>query len=792
MAESLFFCHDIIRVGDYIMKPELLSPAGDMDALKAGIYGGCDAIYMGGSRYSARAYATNFTDDDLKKSIDYAHTYGVRTYITINTLLKDRELKDAYEYAIKVWNMGADAIIIQDPGLIYLLSTYNHEIELHASTQMTVHNSLSALYYKEKGLKRIVFSRELSLEEIKEISEIAETEVFIHGALCVCYSGKCLMSSMLSSRSGNRGRCAQNCRMEYTLLDEKGESIARGYLISPKDLSTMDILSKVTDTGTASLKIEGRMKRKEYVYKTVHEYRKALNGEKGDISSVAQIFNREGFTDAFLLKNHGIDFVAKDSPKNSGILSGTVNKGAILLKTPLNTGDGLKCNDSGFIVTKIVRNGESVKSAGIGDRVTVFPKNYKEGYTLYRTSDTELLKLIEKNLNERFPKRIPMDIECTFIPGKALVLKALFNGMELEVMGDTVEESVNNPLDRERLTELLMKTGDTPFEVENVVFRDFSPGFLRVSKINEARRNLQDMAFKKLSETDRNEKPSDFENASINESDNYEKSEIRVMTLTMKDQLKAFEENETENIIPAFYPFHRSENALKKQDVRKYDEKGLEYYIRCPEILRSELSDVTGFIEGLKNVSGIITDNPALITHFKNHERIMLIGDYKLNITNSIGLKLYDDLKFFTPSVELDRNELKNLDLKDMAVVSVYGKTEMMVSEYCPIGAFRGGRKTDVPCSVPCVKEDFVLKDIKGEKFTLLTDNSCRCYIYNSKAVNNMDKIRELRAFGYISFRCDLTDETYEETTEIIKDFLLEDKTQDREFTRGHYKRGVE
>lgn len=203
-------------------KIELLAPAGSMESLIAAINNGADAIYLGGNKFSARAYASNFDNETMMKAVDYAHSYNVKVYVTINTILKQSELKEALKYAGYLYEIGVDAIIIQDLGLVKLIRDVYPDFELHASTQMTIHNAEGALYFREKGMQRIVLSRELTVDEIKYISKDLgiETEIFVHGALCVCYSGQCLMSSMIGGRSGNRGRCAQPCRMQYTLKGE--------------------------------------------------------------------------------------------------------------------------------------------------------------------------------------------------------------------------------------------------------------------------------------------------------------------------------------------------------------------------------------------------------------------------------------------------------------------------------------------------------------------------------------------------------------------------------------------
>lgn len=242
-------------------KLEVLAPAGSMESLYAAINKGADAVYLGGNKFSARAYASNFDNENMQKAIDYAHSYGVKIYVTINTILKENEIEEAVRYVGYLYEIGADALIIQDLGLFKRIKEEYPDLELHASTQMTIHNGEAAIYFKEKGFHRVVLSREMTIDEIKYISTdlMIETEMFVHGAICVSYSGQCLMSSIIGGRSGNRGRCAQPCRMEYTLKGEKsGEQ--KGHLLSPKDMCTIDDIKDIVESGTHSLKIEGRMK----------------------------------------------------------------------------------------------------------------------------------------------------------------------------------------------------------------------------------------------------------------------------------------------------------------------------------------------------------------------------------------------------------------------------------------------------------------------------------------------------------------------------------------------------
>ena len=797
------------------MKPELLSPAGDKEALNAALTGGADAVYLGGPRFSARAYATNFTDEDLAESVRQCHRLGVKIYITINTLLKDSEILDAYEYAVSVWNMGVDAIIIQDPGLILLLNHFHPEIELHASTQMTVHNLKGADLISEKGITRLVLARELTLDEITEISQQHETEVFIHGALCISYSGKCLMSSMLGGRSGNRGRCAQNCRMEYQLLDRSGAVEASGYLMSPKDLSTLDLTQELIKTGTRSLKIEGRMKRPEYVFETVHQYRKALANETWDHTGITQLFNREGFNHAFLLGNDGKDMMAYQSPRNTGVVLGRVRDGKVKLQTSLSLGDGIKAGDSGFIVTKLKEKGQEVRSAKVGAIVEIYPNHYSNGDLLVKTSDAALMADIQSKLKQKRQGNLPIRLKASFEPGKPLELEVSFKGQMIKGTGDLVEESIQRPLSEDRLKENLMKTGGTPFIVEELEL-DYKPGFLRMSAVNEIRRDLLNQLETILLKTPTLEVKSRKQVTDYLNQQLAAKQERAIdlppylVLVSRQEQLKAFydvtsqkietnindkNENSTnqdtkKNILPVLYLWHRQAGSLTLKDAKALDEAGKDYWLRLPEILKSEFNEVIQSLKGLKHMKGIITDNYGVIEEFKD-SGLKLVGDYKLNLMNSYAPLLFPELSGYTVSEELNYTELSELKTQS-AYLILYGRTELMHSEYCPIGSTVGGLSKNTPCSIPCQRMDYTLKDRTGEEFPILTDYFCRSYIMNSKTKNNLDQQDILKDLGFNHFRIDLTTENEEESRTVISALLSKEGLYIKDHTRGHYKRGVD
>lgn len=334
-------------------KTELLAPVGSMESLHAAIENGADAVYLGGTLFNARASATNFNNEELREAVNIAHLKGVKVYITCNILVDQSEMEEVLDYIKYLYEIDVDAIIVQDLGLLNLVRRLFPDLAVHASTQMTINNEYGVKHLEESGVTRVVLARETPIYEISRIksSSNMELEGFVHGALCVSYSGQCLMSSLIGGRSGNRGTCAQPCRMAYSIVDENGKLVKdwdKKYVLSPKDLNTIDYIPTMIEAGISSLKIEGRLKKPEYVATIVKSYRTSLDQGNGAISEtdkkdIAQMFNR-GFTKGVGLGDFGRSFISYEKPGNQGILLGTVNrvdkyKVYVDLKEDVNEGD---------------------------------------------------------------------------------------------------------------------------------------------------------------------------------------------------------------------------------------------------------------------------------------------------------------------------------------------------------------------------------------------------------------------------------------------------------------------
>lgn len=373
-------------------KPELLAPAGTWDSFVAAVENGADAVYLGAKALGARAFAGNFTLEEIGEAVDYAHLRGVKVFVTVNTLVKDMQMKKAADMLCFLSECGADAVIVQDIGLLHLAKDIVPDLPIHASTQMTVHNSEGVLFLEELGVKRVVLAREMSIDEIRQVREKTniELETFIHGALCISYSGQCLLSSVIGGRSGNRGQCAQPCRKSYELLGYDGAVSTEGpYLLSPKDLNSTDVLPQLIEAGVSSFKIEGRMKRPEYVAGVVGIYRTLIDRYFDDPEAyfvspdealvLEQLFNRE-FTDAYL-KGSRVGMMSREQPYSRGLVAGSVigyneedRRIIANLSAKLELGDGIGLEGmegAGENITQMAIDGEQVTSAQAGDVVEI-------------------------------------------------------------------------------------------------------------------------------------------------------------------------------------------------------------------------------------------------------------------------------------------------------------------------------------------------------------------------------------------------------------------------------------
>ena len=802
---------------------ELLAPVGSFDSLKAAVQNGANAVYLGGKDFSARASANNFDREELKEAVKYAHIRDVRVFVTTNTLIKQNELEDFVEYAKFLYDIDVDAIIMQDIGAAMLIHELLPDFELHASTQMVAHSLEDVQYLESIGFKRVVLARELTVEEIKYICDNAnvDIEIFVHGALCVCYSGGCLMSSMIGNRSGNRGRCAQPCRQKYTMIDiSTGEEIHNNgdYLLSTKDLNTIEEIDKIIDTGVLSLKIEGRMKKPEYVATVIKSYRDAIDEyettKKVNISDETMedlytIFNRK-FTKGLILGEVGDEVMNSNVPNNQGLYVGKVvdyNKKAkrlkIKLEGTLKKGDGI--NLGGGTIGRIIKGKDITQIGYKGETIELdFIGEAKKNQLVFKTSDTDLIDRAQKTYTQdkEFAKSLidaEISIKLDSYPELRLIDK---NENIVTVQGDKlVEKALKVALSEEKIETQIKKLGNTPYEIDQLKINLDEGVSMPISLINQMRREAIELLDNaRISVKGRMYKDNDIKYSPKIYSRNADnKSKIRVKVNNI-EALKSILNLDIDMIY--YEDVSTIEQAMTMANANN---KKLIYsaprIVRNREYKRLEKSDE--YCKDHVQISAL-----GQVKYYKeNSESVKFDVDYYLNPFNSETINNYkkEGAETVCISQELNLHEIKETtQYTDLEIETVaYGYIPMMLSEYCPMGVVARSCKKDKRCA-NCKESKYVLRDFKGEEYRVSQDIFCRSTIYNSSAnclINNLDELSEA---GINIFRLDFTHETpelIEKITEsfidvIENDFVADAKSlevfEDMDTTLGHLYKGVE
>ena len=802
---------------------ELLAPVGSFDSLKAAVQNGANAVYLGGKDFSARASANNFDREELKEAVKYAHIRDVRVFVTTNTLIKQNELEDFVEYAKFLYDIDVDAIIMQDIGAAMLIHELLPDFELHASTQMVAHSLEDVQYLESIGFKRVVLARELTVEEIKYICDNAnvDIEIFVHGALCVCYSGGCLMSSMIGNRSGNRGRCAQPCRQKYTMIDiSTGEEIHNNgdYLLSTKDLNTIEEIDKIIDTGVLSLKIEGRMKKPEYVATVIKSYRDAIDEyettKKVNISDETMedlytIFNRK-FTKGLILGEVGEEVMNSNVPNNQGLYVGKVvdyNKKAkrlkIKLEGTLKKGDGI--NLGGGTIGRIIKGKDITQIGYKGETIELdFIGEAKKNQLVFKTSDTDLIDRAQKTYTQdkEFAKSLidaEISIKLDSYPELRLIDK---NENIVTVQGDKlVEKALKVALSEEKIETQIKKLGNTPYEIDQLKINLDEGVSMPISLINQMRREAIELLDNaRISVKGRMYKDNDIKYSPKIYSRNADnKSKIRVKVNNI-EALKSILNLDIDMIY--YEDVSTIEQAMTMANANN---KKLIYsaprIVRNREYKRLEKSDE--YCKDHVQISVL-----GQVKYYKeNSESVKFDVDYYLNPFNSETINHYkkEGAETVCISQELNLHEIKETtQYTDLEIETVaYGYIPMMLSEYCPMGVVARSCKKDKRCA-NCKESKYVLRDFKGEEYRVSQDIFCRSTIYNSSAnclINNLDELSEA---GINIFRLDFTHETpelIEKITEsfidvIENDFVADAKSlevfEDMDTTLGHLYKGVE
>lgn len=494
-----------------MMKPELLSPAGDMESLYAAVSAGCDAVYLGGYTFGARSFASNFSLEEMKEAIRYCHLYGVKVYVTVNTIIYESEMEMLLDYVDQLVLIHVDALIIQDLGALDLLHQTYPELELHASTQMHLHNVNGVKMALSLGCKRVVLARETPIEKVKQIKEEtgAEIELFVHGALCVSYSGQCLMSQLIGGRSGNRGSCAGSCRQKYQLIkmEHHQEKVIKdfSYLLSMKDLYTLEHIDSLIELGVDSFKIEGRMKSPSYVYLVTSLYRHAIDDyfstgqvviDQTLLQKLTYIFHRK-FTKGFLFHDENQNITNSFRPNHLGVKIGTVldvqkDRVFVQLQESVRIGDGIRIvskEDTGCFLNDFYRNGELLKKANRGDVISFRVKgSVTKGDMVMKTYDVEIASEIESEIREK-KRRVPVDMKVSVAVGSPFKLWMSVGNHQVMVESDILLEAPKKQgTSKERMVEQLSKLGNTVYCVRNIEVVQEDEVFFPISVLNEVRR----------------------------------------------------------------------------------------------------------------------------------------------------------------------------------------------------------------------------------------------------------------------------------------------------------------
>ena len=803
---------------------ELLAPAGTWEALEAAVNAGADAIYLGGKAFGARAYASNFDRDEMTKAVYFCHMHHVRLYVTVNTLVYDKELPELEDYLVFLHNVGVDGIIVQDMGVIRAAQKIVPGLPLHASTQMTVTNSAGVRFAAEHGIVRVVPARELSLSDLKKACDTGlEIEAFIHGALCVCYSGQCLMSSLIGGRSGNRGRCAQPCRLPYTLVDKNGKDLlaekdAGQYLLSPKDLNTLRVLPQMIEAGVISYKIEGRMKRPEYVAVVVDAYRRAMDSYKRgayevpekDLANIEQIFNRD-FTTAYLEKHQGRLMMSDRRPNNRGVLVGRVQKlnkdhtkAVVKLDKTIHTGDGLEFwvkvgGRVGTVVNTMRVNGNVVEYAAAGMLAEIdVPKGVRLNDRVFRTLDSELMAYAGQFYGEKNKKRIPITVTVTARMGSPLqVVLTDDDGNTGAGLTDFIAEPARkHVLDEAAVRKQIDRLGTTEYELSKLETEIDNGLMVPMSEINEARRKacealdkarLEAFAPARVTVENKNVMRRwlrDLENSEIKPAHVFAESEEDVTTggdgnrrkniaeadrpqLTVWadtiDKVKASLEGGADWIIFGGDRFSARDVAFADYETaaKLVRSAGRRIAFSTPRIVKDgQLGYFATFLQQAEtcDIDLLYVHNTGVWQLAKDlNLKTPLWADMSLNIYNTQSLQFWKEAGAMgaTLSVELNMGQLAHLaKVSPLPLECLVQGPIEMMVSEYCAGGSFLGHLDKGACTFKC-KEEIYLHDRKDARFRLAGDQFCRMHVLNSQDLSILGGLQELHAMGIARLRID-------------------------------------
>lgn len=727
------------------MLHELLVPVGNYECLVQAINNGADAVYLGGKKFGARAFASNFTMEELNSATKLCHLYGVKIYVTVNTLIYENEFNDAVNYIKELEKIGVDAVIMQDVGLINVVHQILPNLEIHASTQMHNHSEESLNFLENLGIKRVVFARELSLDYINNIKTNLEKEVFIHGSLCISYSGQCLFSSCVMNRSGNRGECAGMCRLPYKLYEDDKKILTFGdYILSPKDICSVDNFKKLMESNVKCFKIEGRMKSPEYVGIVTKIYKDLMNQydmgldlkvNEEDFLVLKSIFNRE-YTNGFLFNDHKImNFLA---PNHMGISLGkvtnvTTKKIEVKLDHDLKQFSGIRFKNSNLGMTINFMYDKYDNLINIGHKNETI---YLDNIVSLKNIDEVMLTNPVIKLNKDIIKKIDVDIKFIAKVNEKMEILVSDNENEIKLTGNIVDASINSPIRKERIKEVLKKTGNTPFNVKNIEIEMSNDIFIPVGILNEFRRKALD----KLKSIRENKKREYIEREYNTNLVNHKNVSGITVLARNSEQIKACKDLNVKNIMVI------NKDLMENDLIYRIPRDNIKHNYDYKKLM--------------------VTDYASLDKYPNNR------SDYFLNICNHYSLDYINkNSNMITLSVECNIEQIKDImnsyKIKPNVEVYVYGNIELMLMKYCPLNYIVNKDKV---CKVCKNNHKHYLKDRNNELYRIENNNLTHSTtILNYKKTDLISHIRELKSVGVNNFRIELLDETYEEVKKIIE-----------------------
>lgn len=822
---------------------ELLAPAGSWEAFLAAMNNGADAVYLGGRSYSARQSAENFDLQQLEDAVQHAHLRNKKVYVTVNTLIDNGEFPAVLDYLYELQRRQVDAVIVQDIGLVAGCRQVLPGLRLHASTQMTVHNAEGVIFCREQGIKRVVLSRELSRRDISLVHEQAadvELEAFVHGALCYAFSGQCLFSSMVGGRSGNRGRCAQPCRLPYELYNQAGQrridSARQGkHLLSPADLCLIDYLPELQASGISSLKIEGRMKRPEYVAVVCRAYREALDmladqAERptADLKDkLLKIFNRT-FSTGYFIENKAA-FLSTRRPNNRGVFIGRIAEqgpdliASIKLQEPVRQGDGLviwsgKSRNPALTLKDFYLGNQIVTAADANDLIKVqLDDRVSQGDRVFKTHDEDLITEAQISIQEEEAHKLAADARVTLLAGQPLHL------VFTDDQGNRGEAATQNPAQEAKkhalnegvLRDKLGRLGNTPFVLGDLLLSGDDDLMIPFSDLNEVRRQaIENLMQDRLAKHQR----------SVSSSRSYQqgkklllqpapaaknRSPLLTVMVSTAGQARAALEQGADRVLLGLEGIgtHRRPGKAERRELLQWNTQDGQRVI--PVLPRIHLPEDAHTYRNIidEGFTSLMVGNWGDL-QWGIEQGISLMADYSLNVFNAYSLQFLLNLGLDTVCLSPEINFTQLQSFRDFAKVEmmIHGELMLMESQHCMLGSTLG--EANGKCSV-CRQESFYLQDEKGFQFPAATDADCRFYVFNSRTLCIIEDLQRVLALGPQSIRIEARLYKTEEISRIVKIYrqaldgllsgqavdLAADKTKladsGRSFTKAHYYRGV-